>query len=179
VYWPAAGVLAFGVAGTERARVANTGMSITGKLGINTATPRTELDVPGITSMRGAFEETIIAAAALTGTVHLDLKTGTNYLNTANAVANWTFNIRGDATTTLDSLMAIGQTAVLSAEVPQGATAYRCTGITVDGNVPSSLKWQNGAPTTGNSSASDTYCIRVTKTGTATFVVRASLSREL
>lgn len=179
VYLPAAGVLGFAAAGVERGRFTNTGFSITGKQGINTATPRTDLDVAGISSMRGAFEDTVIAAAALTGTVHLDYKVAAVYMNTANAVGNWSFNIRGDNTTSLDSIMAIGQTLTVAVEVPQGVTAYRCTAVTIDSAAPASLLWQNGAPAAGAPSCVNVYLVRVTKTGVATFAVRASLSQEV
>lgn len=177
-WFPSPGVLAVGTSGTERARFTNTGMSITGKFGVGTATPRADFDVSGLTAMGGAFENTVIAAAALTGTVQLDFKVASVYVNTANAAGNFAFNLRGDATTTLDSLMQIGQTCSFAIEVPQGATAYYCTAITVDGAAPSNTRWQGGAPTAGNVSGVDVYTIRVTKTAVATFLVRASLTQE-
>lgn len=177
-WFPTPAVMGITVAGTERARFANTGFSVTGKLGVNTATPRADLDISGLTAMRGALEETVIAAAALTGAVQLDFKVASIYVNTANAVGNFTFNLRGDATTTLDSLMAIGQTVSFSIEVPCGATAYYCTAITVDGAVPSNTRWLGAAPTAGSVSAVNTYLIRATKTGVGTFLVRASVGAE-
>lgn len=179
VYMPAAGVIGFSAAGTERARATNTGFSVTGKLGVNTATPRTQFDMNGgIASIAGAFEDTVIAAAALTGVVNVDVKTSVVYINTANAAGNWSFNVRGDGTTTLDSMMATGQMLTFAVEVPQGATAYYCTAINVDGAAPASTKWQGGAPTAGNINGVDVYLVRVTKLGAGSFQVRASVTQE-
>lgn len=180
-FWlPAAGVLAFSAVGIERGRFTNTGFSITGKQGINTATPRTELDMAGgVMSIRGVFEDTIVAATSLTGTLNVDVKTAVVYVFTANAVGNFTFNVRGDSTTTLDSIMGIGQTLTFAIEAPQGASAFRCTAITVDGAAPSNTRWTGGAPTSGNANGVDVYLVRVTKTGVATFLVRASQTQEV
>lgn len=179
-FWlAAAGVLAFSASGVERGRFTTTGFSITGKFGINTNTPRTQFDMyDGIMSIRGVFEDVAISSSAITGTVQIDYKTSAVFLYTSNAAGNFTFNVRGDGSTSLDSMMATGQMLTFAVEVPQGATPYYCTAITIDGNVPSSVKWQFGAPTAGNPSGSDIYLIRITKTGTSTFIVRGSLSQE-
>jgi hypothetical protein len=181
MFFPAAGVVAWSAAGVERIRAHNTGVSVqTGQLfGIGTNTPRTQLDVIGISSFQGAFEDTVISASALTGVVNIDYVTSAIVMYTANAVGNWTFNIRADAGNTLNSIMQIGQTMTCAIEVPQGVTPYYCTTITVDGAAPAATKWSGGgAPTAGNASGIDTYLIRVTKTANATFQVRASLTQE-
>lgn len=159
VYQPSAATIAAAISGVEQARFTSLGLS-----------------VGGITSIHGAFESAVIAAAALTGNVHLDYKTGALFINTANAVANFTFNVRGNGTTTLDSMMLVGQTLTLAVEAPQGATAYYCTAITVD-SAAATVKWFGGAPTAGNVSGIDVYSITVIKTAAATFSVRASLAQ--
>lgn len=179
VYLPAAGVLGFSAASVERGRFTNTGFSVTGKVGINTAMPRTPLDMNGgLMSIRGVFEDIIVAATALSGTLNVDVLTSVAYMFTLNASANFTFNVRGDGTNSLDSLMATGQMVTFAVEVPQGATPYYCTAITIGGAAPASIKWTYGAPTAGNASGIDVYLVRVIKTGDATFAVRASLSQE-
>lgn len=181
VFFPSAGVMAFSAGGVERARANSTGFNIpSGQLlGVATNTPRTQLDVVGIASFRSSFEDTVISAAAATGTINFDVTTSPLIMLTSNAAGNWTFNVRGDAANTLNSIMAIGQTLTLAAEVPQGATAYYCTAITVDGAAPAAVKWAGGgAPAAGNISGVDIYSIRVTKTANATFQVRASQSQE-
>lgn len=179
MWFPAAGVVAWSSGGTERARAHSTGFSVTGKFGIGTNTPRTSLDVIGLSSFRGALEDVNITSTAATGTVQFNFITAAVMMITSNATANWTFNIRGDAATTLNSLMAVGQMLTLAVEVPQGTTAYYCTGITVDGAAPAAIKWAGGgAPSAGHTSAIDVYLIRITKTADGVFLVRASQSQE-
>jgi hypothetical protein len=180
MYFPAVGVVALSANGVERARANSTGFNVPAGqlLGVGTNMPRTQLDVVGIASFRGAFEDVSISALALTGTVNLDYITAAVFMLTLNAAGNWTFNVRGDGTNSLNSIMATGQCLTLAVEVPQGGTAYYCTAITIDGVAPAAVKWAGGAPTQGNPSGVDIYAIRVTKTANATFQVRASQSQE-
>jgi hypothetical protein len=182
LYFPAAGVIGFVISGAEIARLNSTGLHlgagfelITGSMGIDTATPRTPLDVNGITSVMGIFENATVVAAALTGVVQWDYLSSAVKIMTANAIANFSFNIRGDGTHTLDSIMATGQALTMTVEVPMGVTPYYCTTITVDGSAPSELRWVGGAPTAGAASQVNAYTVTVIKTGAATFLVRASL----
>lgn len=175
-YLVAAGSMGFVMAGTERLRINTNGASIVGALLIGNAvgTPRTTLDVGGITSVRAAFEDAVISATAISGTIQIDVKTAAVVVLDSNAAGNFVFNIRGDGTTSLDALMAVGQALTLVVEVPQGATAYYCTSITVDSAAPSQTKWFGGAPTNGNVSSIDVYSITVIKKAAATFYVRAA-----
>lgn len=146
-------------------------------VGVGTSSPRTALDIVGLTSLVGVFEGATVSATAATGTINIDYKTQAVYVYTTNASANWTFNIRGDSTTTLNSIMAINQVMTFVFEVPQGTTAYYCTAVTIDGSAPASIKWVGGAPTSGNASGSDIYSISVLKTAASTYSVRASVTQ--
>lgn len=177
IYFPAAGQFGITAAGVLRFACTSVGAYIPSgqSFGVGTTTPRTALDIAGIGSIRTMFEDATLSATALTGTVHVDAKTQAVVVYSADAVANWSFNIRGDGVTTLDSIMAVGQAATFGIEVPQGVTAYYCTTITVDGAAVSQLKWFGGtAPAAGNPSGIDVYSITVIKTGAGTFKVRAS-----
>jgi hypothetical protein len=185
IYQPSAATFAIAISGVQRLLVTATGIKVVGtaqtdKIGVGTATPRTEADFVGIASFRGAFEDVVVSALALNGTLNIDYKTAAVYMFTPNATANWTFNIRGDNVTTLDSIMAIGQMLSIAAECPQGTTAYYLTTVTIDGAAPASIKWAGatGAPTSGHVSSNDVYLIRVTKTAAGVFQVRISQSQE-
>jgi hypothetical protein len=122
-------------------------------------------------------EKITTSATAATGTVAFDVMTQQILYYTTNATANFTVNIRGNSTNTLDSRMAVGQSITLAFMVTNGATAYRNTAVQVDG-VAVTPKWQGGtAPASGNTSSVDTYSYTVIKTGAAAFSVFAALTQ--
>jgi hypothetical protein len=122
-------------------------------------------------------ETTTISATAATGTINYDVSTQGVVYYTTNASANWTVNFRGSSTTTLNSLMAVGETRTVTFLVTQGATAYYNSAVTVD-SVSVTPKWQGGtAPTTGNASSIDTYTYSIIKTAASTYIILASQSQ--
>lgn len=123
------------------------------------------------------FETITVSATAATGTVNVDLKTSSVFYYTSNASANWTFNFRGDSSTSLNTLLATGQAATVAFLVTNGSTAYRPTTFQVDGTSVTP-KWQGGtAPTAGNASSIDAYVFTIVKTASATFTVFASQTK--
>jgi hypothetical protein len=129
------------------------------------------LITPVLTS---AFETNSISATQATGTVNVDLSTAAVHYYTGNAAANWTFNFRGNGSTTLNSLLSVGQSATVAFLVTNGSTAYRPTAFQVDG-VSVTPKWQGGtAPAAGNASSIDSYTFTIIKTASATYTVLAS-----
>jgi len=115
-----------------------------------------------------------ISATAATGTVNVDTVTSTAVYYTSNASANWTFNFRGDGSTSLDSVLTTGDSITVAFAVTNGATAYYPTVFQVDGSAVTP-KWQGGeAPAEGNASSVDVYVFTVLKTASATFTVFAS-----
>jgi hypothetical protein len=127
--------------------------------------------------LTSAFETNSVSATAATGTVNVDLSTAAVHYYTANAAANWTFNFRGDGSTTLNSLLSVNQSATVAFLVTNGSTAYRPTAFTVDG-VSVTPKWQGGtAPSAGNASSIDSYTFTIIKTASATYTVLAAQAR--
>lgn len=118
-----------------------------------------------------ATETVTVSATAATGTVNVDLSTSAVKYYTTNASADWTFNFRGDGSTTLNSLLANGQSATVAFLVTNGSTAYKPTVFQVDGSAVTP-KWQNGsAPSAGNINSVDSYTFTIIKTASATFTV--------
>lgn len=117
-------------------------------------------------------EVTTVSATAATGTVQFNAKTQGVLVYTSNASADWTLNVRGDASTTLASLLATGQSITVNFLVTQGTTAYKHTALTIDGSA-ATVKWQGGtAPASGNASAVDGYTFTIIKTAaTPTYTV--------
>lgn len=115
-----------------------------------------------------------ISATAATGTVDVDTVTSTAVYYTSDASANWTFNFRGDGSTSLDSVLTTGDSITVAFAVTNGATAYYPSAFQVDGSAVTP-KWQGGsAPSAGNASSVDVYVFTVVKTASATFTVFAS-----
>ena len=119
-------------------------------------------------------EKVTNSATAATGTVDYDVITQAVLNYTTDASGNWTLNIRGDGSNSLDSIMDTGESITIAHLVPQGATAYYNSAVTIDGSSVTP-EWQGGsAPTGGNVSSIDVYTYTVIKTGSATFTVLAA-----
>jgi len=138
------------------------------------------LGVSGTTmqlKLSAAAETVTIAATAATGTVNFDVSTQSILYYTSNASANWTLNIRGSSSTTLNSIMATGQSVTVTHLVTQGGTAYYNSAVTVDGSSVTP-KWSGGsAPSAGNANSVDVYSYTLIKTGSGSFTVFASQTR--
>ena len=121
-------------------------------------------------------EVATVSATAATGTVNYDSITQSVLFYTTNASGNWTLNIRGSSTVTLNSMLATGQAISITFLVTQGATAYYNSSVQVDGTTSGvTTQWQGGtAPTAGNASGTDIYTYTIVKTASATYNVFAS-----
>jgi hypothetical protein len=123
------------------------------------------------------IETATISATAATGTINYDITTQSVLYYTSNASANWTVNFRGSSGTSLDTVMATGESMSVTFLVTQGATAYYNSAVQVDGNSVTP-KWQGGsAPTSGNASSIDSYTYVIIKTGSAAFTIIAAQTR--
>lgn len=123
------------------------------------------------------LEVDTISATAATGTINYDVTTQSVLFYTTNASGNWTVNFRGSSGTTLNTIMATGESLSATFLVTQGATAYYNSAVTIDGTSVTP-KWQGGtAPTSGNASSVDCYTYVIQKTGSATYVVLASVTK--
>ena len=136
--------------------------------------------ITGTSSIAQMMENVAISATAATGTVNYDVLTnGAVTYYTANATGNWTLNLRGDGSTTLNSVMSTGRSLTVAFLVTNGGTPFYQTAFQVDGTTSGvTLEWQNGAaPAAGNANGIDIYSITAIKTGSATYTVLASQTR--
>ena len=134
---------------------------------------------PTLTSaaMKSPREITTISATAATGTINFDVNTQGTLYYTTSAAANFTLNVRGDSGTTLNAVMATGDSLTVTFLNTNGATPYYASAFTIDGGAITP-KWQTGsAPTGGNASSIDAYTYAIFKTGSAAFTVFASQTK--
>jgi hypothetical protein len=148
-----------------------------------TATTFTALQTFAGTSSNAALktsnilEVATISATAATGTINYDMTTQSVLYYTTDASGNFTVNFRGSSGTSLDTIMATGESLSATFLVTNGATAYYNSAVQVDGSSVTP-KWQGGsAPTSGNASSIDSYTYVLLKTASATFTVLASVTK--
>ena len=124
--------------------------------------------------IQSVAEKVTSSATAATGTLTFDVLTQAVLNYTSNAAGNWTLNIRGDGSNSLNSIMDTGESITIAHLVPQGGSAYYNSAVQIDGSSVTP-EWQGGsAPSAGNASSIDVYNYTIIKTGDATFTALAS-----
>jgi len=138
-----------------------------------TADANAKVKFVGTTSLAEIIEKVDIPTST-TGTISFDFLTqGVQFYNT-NQTANRTINFRGDGSTTLNSIMATGESMTCAVLMKQGSSAYYLNAYQVDGSSVTP-EWSGGsAPSSGNANSVDSYVFTVIKTGDAAFTVFAS-----
>jgi hypothetical protein len=148
-----------GIASTLMASIASTGVSAPRFISTST------------------FETATVTGAAPSATTNFDVNTQGVQLYTTNAANNWTLNVRGNSTTTLNSILGIGQSVTIAVLTTQGTTAYYQSAMTIDGTSVTPV-WSGGtAPSAGNASGIDVYSIVIIKTASATYTVLATQAK--
>ena len=127
----------------------------------------------GAGAIQQTTEKATVTATAASGTVNFDAITQAVLYYTSNASGNWTLNIRGDGSNSLNSIMDTGESLTVVHLVTM-STAYYNSSVQVDGSGVTP-EWQGGdAPSAGNANSVDVYTYTVIKTGDATFKVFAA-----
>jgi hypothetical protein len=119
-------------------------------------------------------KEKVALLTSTSGTMNVNFLDEAVLYLTNNQTANRTINFIGNSSTSLDSIMSVGQSITAAVLATQGSTAYYLDVYQVDGTTVTP-KWQGGdAPTGGNASGIDVYTFTIIKTASATFTVLAS-----
>ena len=123
-------------------------------------------------------EQAAISATAVAATTNIDVSTASVQITTGAPAANFTLNVRGSASVTLDSLMSVNDSITVTFECLNGAAnTFYATAYTIDGNAVTP-KWLGGtAPVAGFASSANVYMLQIRKTAAATFTCIASLSQ--
>jgi hypothetical protein len=136
--------------------------------------------ITGTTKIAQILETTTLSTSAVTATQNYDVITnGAVTYVTASNTSNYTLNVRGDGSTTLNSVMSTGQALTIAHLVTNGGTAYYLTTLQIDGTTSGvTTEWQNGAaPSAGNTNSVDIYSITIIKTGNAAFTAFAAQTK--
>jgi hypothetical protein len=161
----------------------NVGFSDSGLL--TSGATLTSLTVNGTSNLNGSTsslaivtkniaETTTISAIASTGTINFDITTQSVLYYTTAASGNWTINIRGNSSTTLNSIMSVGQSLTMVflaqnqniAAVTATITIASPAVVTISGTLPA-----NGTPVTFSTTGALPTGLTV---GTVYYVVNAS-----
>ena len=147
---------------------------ITARSGINV--------LAGISTFKGADfdggtiikEKCNINAGKLSDNINIDLENGMVHgfgnLGTTAETATSTPNIRVSASVSLDSVLDVGDTIVVTVMTTAAAAAFSAN-WTID-TAAVTEKWVGGAaPAAGGAAGIDTYTLTITKTGSAAFNV--------
>jgi hypothetical protein len=125
-------------------------------------------------TIKSPFETVTVSASAPAATLQFDVVTQSILYYTGSASTNFTWNVRGNTSTTLNSLLGIGQSASIVLVVTNGVTPYYPTAFTVDGSAITP-KYPGGSGFTGGSaSALDVYSLTLIKTASATYTALIS-----
>lgn len=127
-------------------------------------------------TIKSTKEPVTIVGAAPSSTTNFDVVTqAISVYNTATN--NFTINVRGNASTTLNSLLAVGESTTVSLFVPNGFSAYFASGYQVDG-VAVTPKYQGGIPyTSGNANCTDLYVLFIVKLANNSWSLYVSQTR--
>jgi hypothetical protein len=122
-------------------------------------------------------EPALVSATAATGTISIDYLSNPTVFYTSNSTANWTLNVRGNSSVTMNNSISTGDIATVVFMATNGVTPYYANTVTIDGTTVTP-KWQNAiAPSSGNASSIDAYTLSIFKTAANTYTVFASQSR--
>ena len=165
---------------TNAATGNNPAISATGgdtNVGI-TLTPKGDLGritANGETKIFGVFEAVTVSTTFIT-TFTYDVLTQAVYFQNVNLGADFTVNLRGNASNTLNSALAIGESATVALITKQGNTTFFNNVVQVDGTTTGvTLVYQGGtAPTSGNASSNDVYTYTAIKTAASTYTILAA-----
>ena len=128
----------------------------------------------GSVGFNSVLELATISSSAPTSTANFDTLTQGVQFYTANTTTNFTLNVRGNSSITLNSLLSVGQSETIVLLITNGTSAYYPTALTID-DIAVTPKWQFGIqPTSGYASGIDMYSYTIVKTGNNAYTVLAS-----
>lgn len=157
-----------GTSGTVTLSIDSTVATLTGSQTLTNKTITSPIVSDAI--IKGFEEDVNVVASAATGTINFNIGTASVWYYTTNATANHTLNFRYDGSTSLNSVLAVGDAITVVWLNTNGATAYYPNVIQIDTTavtpkVPAAIS-------AGNASSIDAYVFTIIKTAaTPTYTV--------
>jgi hypothetical protein len=110
-------------------------------------------------------EKVNIYTTATTGTMNFNFLDGAVEYHTGTATGQFTLNLRGSSSTTLNSLLSVGE-SITGTYLNTNTTFYLST-IVIDGSSTNvTLEYQGGAAPTAGNAGIDVYAFTAIKTAT-------------
>ena len=139
-------------------------------------TPRLSISSSGtFTFASGVLEESFHydTGGGIQGNYNHNILTyGEIFYGYTAAVANFTFNVRGNSTLGYNDITTVGKVSTVTAYI--NAASYYMTEFRIDGTAQT-VKWAGGsAPSAGSSSGCDVYSFTIMKTASNTYAVFGS-----
>ena len=127
--------------------------------------------------LNGTLREKVnVTAGKLSDNLNIDLANGMVHLFTTAESTTSTPNIRVDGSTTLNSVMAIGESVVVTIITTANGSAYSAQ-MTIDGAAQAE-RWIGGnAPSSGGSSGVDIHTFTIIKTSDGNYTVIGNHSK--
>ena len=125
-------------------------------------------------AIQNLTEKATVSATAATGTINYDVKTQAVLYYTSAATGNFTINLRGDGSTTLNNIMDTGESLTVAFLATNTGTPYYQSAFQIDGSSVTPEYQGGSAPSAGNANSVDIYTYTVFKTADATFTAFAS-----
>jgi len=127
------------------------------------------------TTFISPIETANVVSGASTGTIAVNVTTSSLWYYNSSATGNFTLNIQGSNSVTLNSILSVGQSITVVFMNTNGSTPYYMSGLKIDSTTVTP-KWQGtSAPSAGNANATDVYTLLILKTAANTYTVLASL----
>lgn len=130
----------------------------------------------GTQQVRDVIEQVSINSSGITGVVNVDLIGPPTKFYTADSIANWILNFRGNSTVSTNSYLPTGKSTISTILVKQGSTPRYPTGFSIDGTAVN-VFWLGGkVPTSGDPNSINEYKFNIIKTGPSSYTVFGTVS---
>ena len=131
-----------------------------------------------LNSLPYGFENiTLNGASVPVGSYNVNILSNAITYCTANAISDLILNFRGNSSTSLNSILANGQSVTSTYAMTTGAGVYTVTGIQVDGS-SQTIKWVNASAPVGVANTVTSFTFTIIKTSTTpTYTVLGSATR--